>query len=202
VRKAAESTQTARIMELEAVVNSQVEKIAELETAYTDLKREKEIVAAGYRRLSDKHMALTEKAEREKVELIETHATELAKLRGDLDLETCSYTEYHKSVCRWLCELHKTVASSFNVVQAWCLPFPKRVVKVEEMIEWVAGEVKMVLDTVWQLNDNFVVLAIKGVLNMLNNEGCQELGRLHELAASSDTAVLKNVPKKVRKLAG
>jgi hypothetical protein len=60
----------------------------------------------------------------------------------------------------------------------------------------------MVLDTVWQLNDNFVVLAIKGVLNMLNNEGCQELGRLHELAASSDTAALKNVPKKVRKLAG
>jgi hypothetical protein len=27
----------------------------------------------------------------------------------------------------------------------------------------------------------------------LNNEGCQELGRLRELAASSDTVVLQNV---------
>jgi hypothetical protein len=35
------------------------------------------------------------------------------------------------------------------------------------------------LNTVWQLNDNFVILAIEGVLNMLNDEGCQELGRLH-----------------------
>jgi hypothetical protein len=34
------------------------------------------------------------------------------------------------------------------------------------------------LNTVWQLNDNFVILAIEGVLNMLNDEGCQELGRL------------------------
>jgi hypothetical protein len=45
-------------------------------------------------------------------------------------------------------------------------------------------------DTIWQLNDNFIVLATEGVLNMLYNEGCQELGRLHELAASNDTAVL------------
>jgi hypothetical protein len=44
--------------------------------------------------------------------------------------------------------------------------------KVEKMIEWVAGEVKTVPDTVWQLNDNFTVLAVEGVLNMLNNEGC------------------------------
>jgi hypothetical protein len=35
-----------------------------------------------------------EKAEWEKTELIETHEVELAKLRGDLDLETHSYTEY------------------------------------------------------------------------------------------------------------
>jgi hypothetical protein len=45
-------------------------------------------------------------------------------------------------------------------------------------------------DTVWQLNDNFVVLDIEGVLNMLSNEGFQELSRLHELAASLDTSVL------------
>jgi hypothetical protein len=42
----------------------------------------------------------------------------------------------------------------------------------------VVEEVKTEPDTIWQLNDNFTVLAIEGVLNMLNNEGCQELGRL------------------------
>jgi hypothetical protein len=51
---------------------------------------------------------------------------------------------------------------------------PARNTKVEVMIDWVAGEVKIVPSTVWQLNDNFAVLAIKGVLNMLNGKGCQE----------------------------
>jgi hypothetical protein len=27
-------------------------------------------------------------------------------------------------------------------------------------------------DTVWWLNDNFTVLGIEGILNMLNGEGC------------------------------
>jgi hypothetical protein len=40
------------------------------------------------------------------------------------------------------------------------------------------------------LNDNFVVLAIEGILNMLNNEGCQELSCLRRLAASSDASVM------------
>jgi hypothetical protein len=57
-------------------------------------------------------------------------------------------------------------------------------------------------DTIWQLNDNFTVLVVEGVLNMLNGEGCQELSRLHELAASSDATALQDVPKDVRKLAG
>jgi hypothetical protein len=42
-------------------------------------------------------------------------------------------------------------------------------------------------DTVWQLNNNFVVLAIEGILNMLNDEGWQELSCV---AASSDASVM------------
>jgi hypothetical protein len=37
---------------------------------------------------------------------------------------------------------------------------------VEEMIDWVVGEVKAVPDTVWRLNDNFTILGIEGVLSM------------------------------------
>jgi hypothetical protein len=98
-------------------------------------------------------------------------------------LETHSYTEYLQNICRRLHELHKMVASSFNEVQAWCLPFPR--------------EVKMVPDTIWQLNDNFTILVVEGILSMLNNKGSQELGRLHRLAASSDAAVLQDVPEDV-----
>jgi hypothetical protein len=49
------------------------------------------------------------------------------------------------------------------------LPFPDRGVKIEEMIDWVAGEVTTASDTIWQLNDNFVVLAVEGILSMLNS---------------------------------
>jgi hypothetical protein len=73
---------------------------------------------------------------------------------------------------------------------------------VEEMLNWVAEEVKVVLDTVWWLNDNFVVLGIEGVLNMLNGKGCQELTRLRNLAISRDATVLEDAPDDVHRLAG
>jgi hypothetical protein len=37
---------------------------------------------------------------------------------------------------------------------------------------------------------------------MLNGEGCQELGRLRDLATSSDASMLRDVPEDVHKLAG
>jgi hypothetical protein len=82
------------------------------------------------------------------------------------------------------------------------LPFPDKGVKVEEMIDWVVGEVRAMPDTVWWLNDNFIVLGIEGILNMLHSEGCQELNRLHELVASRDVAVLEDVPEDMHRLVG
>jgi hypothetical protein len=89
-----------------------------------------------------------------------------------MDLEIHSYIEYRQNVHRWLRKLHKIVASSFNEVQVWCLPFPGKGTKIEEMIELVVREVKLVPDTVWQLNNNFTVLDVESILSMLNNEGC------------------------------
>jgi hypothetical protein len=37
---------------------------------------------------------------------------------------------------------------------------------------------------------------------MLNGEGCQELGRLDDLATSCDATMLEDVPEDVHKLAG
>jgi hypothetical protein len=98
--------------------------------------------------------------------------------------------------------LHEAVASSFEEVKAQCLPFPNKGVKVEEMIDWVVEEVKVIPDTVWRLNDNFIVQGIEGVLSMLNGEGCQELGRLRDLAGSRNAVVLEDVLEDVHKLAG
>jgi hypothetical protein len=117
-KRTAESARAAKSAELEVVAWSQAEKIAKLETTCADLKCEKECIAAGYRRLSEKHTAFIEKTEQEKMELAEIHATELARLRGDLDLEMRSYMEYHQNVRCQLHELHETVASSFEEVKA------------------------------------------------------------------------------------
>jgi hypothetical protein len=114
----------------------------------------------------------------------------LESLDEDLDLETHSYT-----ACRWLHELHDTVASSFDKVKAQCLSFPDKGGKVEEMIDWVVGEVKGVPDDVWWLNDKFVILGIEGVLSMLNSDLCNLVG-------SRDDAVLEDVPEDVHKLTG
>jgi hypothetical protein len=62
----------------------------------------------------------------------------------------------------WLCKLHEIVALSFAEVQVQCLSFFDKGVKVEEMIDWILGEVKAVLDTVWWLNDNFAILGYQG----------------------------------------
>jgi hypothetical protein len=115
-KRATESVQVVKNVELEVLVRSQAEKIAELETAYADLKREKDNVTTGYQRLAAKHDAFTEKAKQEKANHVEAHAAEVANLRGDLDLQMCSYTEYH--LHRWLHEHHEIVASSFVDVKA------------------------------------------------------------------------------------
>jgi hypothetical protein len=103
--------------------------------AYANLKHEKDNVTAGYRRPVEKHNAFTAKSEQEKTELAKTHATELSKLRGHLDLETRNYTEYRQNVLRRLHELHETVASSFGEVKAQCLPFSDKGMKIEEMMD-------------------------------------------------------------------
>jgi hypothetical protein len=66
-----------------------------------------------------------------------------------LDLETHGYTEYCQTMHCWLHELHEADASLFEEVKAQCLPFPNNGAKVEEIIDWVIGEVKAVLDIVW-----------------------------------------------------
>jgi hypothetical protein len=58
-----------------------------------------------------------------------------------------------------------------------------------------------VTDNVWRLNDNFVILGIEGVLNMLNCEGCQELDRLRNLATSHVASAFEDVPNDMHKLA-
>jgi hypothetical protein len=90
---------------------------------------------------------------------------------------------------------------SFDEVKEQCLPFPCKGMKVKEMIDWVAGELKAMPDTVWRINDNFTILGIEGVLIKLYGKGCQELSRLRDLASSHDAIVLEDVPKDVWKLA-
>jgi hypothetical protein len=189
-KKAPESEQTAKNAKLKLLVKSPAQKIADLEVVCVDLKHEKENVIADYQRLAEKHKTFTEKAEREKMELAKTHTTELAKTHGELDEETPGYTNYRLNVRHRFHELHETMALSFDEVKAQCLPFPARGVKVEEMIDWVPGEVKTVPDTVWHLNDNFIILAIEGILDIINGKGCKELSRLRGLATSSDPSIL------------
>jgi hypothetical protein len=201
-KRVTESAQAAKNAELEVLTKSQAEKITELETAYTDLQRERDNVTGGYQRLAVKHNAFMEKVKQDKMKVAETQATELAKLHVDLDLEACNYIEYRQTVHCQLRELHEMVALPFGEVKVQCLPFLDKGAKVEEMIDWVAREVKDVSDTVWRLNDNFSILGIDGIHNMLNGERCQELNQLCDLATSGDVAVLEDVPENVHRLAG
>jgi hypothetical protein len=161
--------------ELESLVNAQAQKTAKLIAAYAILKLEKEIVMAGCWRLSEKQKMLVDKTEQEKAELAKARATKLVRVKEELDKETQDYTDYRLNMWHRLRDLHGVVASSFGEVKPWCLPFPIQNAKVEELIDWVGEELKVMSDTMWQLNDNFVVLPIEGVLNMLLGAGCQDL---------------------------
>jgi predicted nuclease with TOPRIM domain len=113
-KRVAEAEEADRNAKLEALVEMQSQKIAEIEVACADLKQEKENLTAGYRRLLEKHKALIEEAEREKTKLVEAQATELAGIKGEMDKETQDYTDYCIDVRPRLCVLHKVVASSFD----------------------------------------------------------------------------------------
>jgi hypothetical protein len=81
-----------------------------------------------------------------------------AVIRNAATLCVASFTNFTRQL------LHPLMRSKHSVC-----PSPT---KVEEMIDWVAEDVKAVPDIVWQMNEAFTVLGIKGVLNMLNSEGC------------------------------
>jgi chromosome segregation ATPase len=120
----------AKIMELEVVTRSEADKIVELEATCADLKRGKDKLTDGYRRLAEKHKSL----EQDKSKLVEAHVAELTKLCDDLDVEMCSSTKYCQDVRRQLHELHEAVASSFDEVKAQCMLLPDKGIKVEEII--------------------------------------------------------------------
>jgi hypothetical protein len=75
-------------------------------------------ITEGHRRLARKQKSL----EQDMAKLAEANATELNKLRHDLDLETRSCTEYHENVRSWLHEVQETVASFFDEDKAQFLP--------------------------------------------------------------------------------
>jgi uncharacterized coiled-coil protein SlyX len=148
-RRFIESAQVGKFAELEQVAQSQDNRITELEATYADLKHEKDNVTDGYRRLAEKHKSLTESAVHEKIKLAEAHVAEITQFRDDLDLEARSNIEYRQTVHHRLHDLREAVASSVEEVKVQCLPFPNKGAKVEEMIDWVVGEVKVVPDTIW-----------------------------------------------------
>jgi hypothetical protein len=85
--------------------------------------------------------------------------------------------------------------TSLGEVGVSCLPFPVKSAPIDDYISWFGEEVKAMLGVVWQLNDNFVVLDIKGVLNMLHSSSCHELSGcaiwLHQLMLPSSTMFLQ-----------
>jgi predicted nuclease with TOPRIM domain len=149
VKRVTESARASRNAKLEALVKSQNQKIVKLEAPCADLNCKKENVMISYRRLSDKHTTLAEKVEQEKTELAEAHLEKLAKVKEELDQETQGYTNYHLNVRGCLRQLHEVVASTFSELWAQCLPFLAWNLKVEELINWVVGEVKTVPTTMW-----------------------------------------------------
>jgi hypothetical protein len=71
--------------------------------------------------------------------------------------------DYLLNVRHCLHNLHEVLVASFREVRAWCLPFPTRNAPIENYIDWFEEEVRVVSGIVWQLNDNFVILAIEGI---------------------------------------
>jgi hypothetical protein len=169
-KRAVETAQASNVAELESVAAAQANRILELEEGYANLNLKKENVTSSYRRPSEKYKKLQEKAnaiEREKSDVVEAHTTQLAEVEEKLVKLTQDYRDYHWDVQHCLRELHEVLMALLGEVGARRLPFPAMNVLIDDYISWFEEEVKVVLGVLWQLNDNFVVLAIKGVLNML-----------------------------------
>jgi uncharacterized coiled-coil protein SlyX len=120
-----------KILELEAVTKSQAKNIAELEATCVNLRHRKDKLTDGYRRLAKKHKSF----EQDMAKLAGANAAEVTKLCDDLDLETRSYTEYRQNVRHQLHEIHDTVSSSFDKVEAQCMLFLDKGIKVDGLLD-------------------------------------------------------------------
>jgi hypothetical protein len=128
-KRAVDTAQTSKIVELKSVAAAQAKKTAELEEVYSNLKLMKENMIASYRRLTEKYKRLEEKAnsiECEKADAAEAHTTQLAEVEEKLVKETRDYTDYHWDVRHSFHEFHEVLKASLGELGACCLPFPTK----------------------------------------------------------------------------
>jgi hypothetical protein len=83
---------------------------------------------------------------------------------------------------------------------AQCLPYPAKGVAIGDLVKWFQEELKSLLEVFTQLNQNFVALALVGVLRMLDDSGCKHLAMLNLVATSSEASVLEEIPAEVQKI--
>jgi hypothetical protein len=154
-------------------------------------------VAAGYHRLAGKYRDLEAKVKA----MEKSCAARVADIEKKMAKEVEDYKFYHLKFRRSLRALHEILVSSLGEIGARCLMFPPKSAPNEDFFSWFEDEVKSLSGVFRQLNDNFVVLAIEGVLNMLRSSGCRDLSALYQLVNSSDASVVEDVPAEVQKLA-
>jgi hypothetical protein len=108
---------------------SLLKKIAELEEANTNLKIEKESMAAGYHRLADKYKDVEAKVkaiEKEKVEVEKSCTTQVAEVGKKLVKEVEDYKDYRLKFWQSLHTLHEIFVYLLGEIGARFLPFPPK----------------------------------------------------------------------------
>jgi hypothetical protein len=108
---------------------SLLKKIAELEEANTNLKIEKESMAAGYHRLADKYKDVEAKVkaiEMEKVEVEKSCTTQVAEVGKKLAKEVEDYKDYRLKFWQSLHALHEIFVYLLGEIGARFLPFPPK----------------------------------------------------------------------------
>jgi hypothetical protein len=115
-----------------------------------------------------------EKSAAEQKEEIERYTAEMVAAIEE------GYNAYHAEVKKDMVALRVAYELALNGIGATCLPIDDASSSSDDFFQWFESEVASLPDVFAGINENFVAIALEGVLNMLKLEKCAHIDVLHK----------------------
>jgi hypothetical protein len=119
----------------------------------------------------------------------------------DLVAEEKQFWQYHVSHRRKLHDFRVELVGAVNEIGAKCLPYPKKGSTIGDILAWFTKEIEAFASAIAEVNKNFIVYCLVGVMKMLQEHAqWSHVKGLEHVLVVCDASIFNEVSKDIVKL--